>query len=139
LQRGGIKIADVGDNVFFDVMEFGVDVRDIFGGWIGVRLVIVKINRVGEKGSVAKSCIEEPGNGAERGFVCEETKSGAGGTYFADDVKDLLWIKSRRICVEVSMVEKVEGFERVDQCASAWFADEAGGATGEEEFTVGKW
>ena len=37
------------------------------------------------------------------------------------------------------MVEKVEGFERIDQCTSAWFADETCGATGEEETAVGKW
>ena len=36
-------------------------------------------------------------------------------------------------------MEKVEGFERVDQCSSAWFAYETGGATDEEEFAVGKW
>ena len=41
--------------------------------------------------------------------------------------------------MEVSMVEKVEDFERVDQCASAWFADETGGATGEEQCAEGKW
>ena len=69
LQRGGIKIADVGDNVFFNVMEFGIDVRDVFGSWVVVQFGIVKIYRVGEKCAVAKSCIEEPGNGAERRFV----------------------------------------------------------------------
>ena len=58
--------------MFFDVMEFRVIVRDIFGGWIGVRLGIVKINsRVGEKGAVAKSCCIE-----NQGMVRKDILSG---------------------------------------------------------------